>query len=149
MEPSQFEAAELLQKECKDFLGSELRREAHHIQSSNARCAEITQFNQLVQTITKLFEAHAQQIQTEKLKSIGLRNIIDMQKEHSRRQEKQLNADIDDTTAELERFANSLCAFLTYAASPCFAARLTRTYESLVKVESEQRLLMDKLSSSD
>eukprot|EP01049_Picozoa_sp_SAG25_P023494 SAG25_NODE_10030_length_348_cov_0.787149_1_plen_55_part_01 len=53
-----------------------------------AACAEITQFNQLVQAITKLFEAHAQQIQTEKLKSIGLRNILDMQRENARRQEK-------------------------------------------------------------
>ena len=111
LEPSQFEAAEQLQVECKDFLG------------------KITQFNQLVQAITKLFEAHAQQIQTEKLKSIGLRNILDMQRENARRQEKQLTADVDDTAAELER--------------------LTRTYESLAKVESEQRRLMDKLSNSE
>jgi hypothetical protein len=91
--------------------------------------AEITQFNQLVGSITTVFEAHATQIQTEKLKTIGLRNIIDMQRENQRRTEHQLTADADATTAELER--------------------LTRTYESLMKVEGEQRLLIDKLSNSE
>ena len=65
----------------------------------------------------------------EKLKTIGLRNIIDMQRENQRRTEQQLTADADATTAELER--------------------LSRTYESLMKVEGEQRLLIDKLSNSE
>ena len=90
---------------------------------------EITQFNQLVGSTTTVFEAHASQIQTEKLKTIGLRNIIDMQRENQRRTERQLNADADATTAELDR--------------------LSRTYESLMKVESEQRLLIEKLSNSE
>jgi hypothetical protein len=113
--------------------------------------AEITQFNELVQAITTLFETHAQQIQTEKLKSIGLRNVIDMQKEHSRRQERQLTADIDDTSAELERYipyspAQVFSRAVCWLSAAC--CRLTRTYESLVKAEGEQRLLMDKLMAS-
>ena len=76
-----------------------------------------------------MFEAHATQIQTEKLKTIGLRNIIDMQRENTRREELQLGADADATQSELER--------------------LTRTYESLMKAEGEQRLLIDKLSNSE
>lgn len=126
-----------------------------------AACAEITQFNQLVQAITKLFEAHAQQIQTEKLKSIGLRNILDMQRENARRQEKQLTADVDDTAEELERCARvsvpPRCLVgvpvttlpVLLALTSCGLRRLTRTYESLAKVESEQRRLMDKLSNSE
>lgn len=111
LEPSEFESAESLQEECKEFL------------------EKITQFNALVQSITQVFEAHANQIQTEKLKTIGLRNIIDMQRENQRRKEQQLGADVEDTTHELER--------------------LTRTYESLMKVEGEQRILIDKLSNSE
>ena len=86
---------------------------------------EITQFNQLVGSITTVFEAHATQIQTEKLKTIGLRNIIDMQRENQRRTEQQLNADADATTAELDRLSR------------------------MMKVESEQRLLIEKLSNSE
>ena len=52
-----------------------------------------------------------------------------MQRENQRRTEQQLTADADATTAELER--------------------LSRTYESLMKVEGEQRLLIDKLSNSE
>ena len=73
-EPSEFESAESLQEECKEFL------------------EKITQFNALVQSITQVFEAHANQIQTEKLTTIGLRNIIDMQREHQRRKEQQLQS---------------------------------------------------------
>ena len=80
-------------------------------------------------SITTVFEAHAAQIQTEKLKTIGLRNIIDMQRENQRRTEQRLSKAADATTAELER--------------------LSRTYESLLKVEGEQRLLIDKLSNSE
>ena len=49
--------------------------------------------------------------------------------ENTRREELQLGADADATQSELER--------------------LTRTYESLMKVEGEQRLLIDKLSNSE
>ena len=109
--PEQLQSSVALQEECKEFL------------------EKITQFNALVQSITQVFEAHANQIQTEKLKTIGLRNIIDMQRENQRRKEQQLGADVEDTTHELER--------------------LTRTYESLMKVEGEQRILIDKLSNSE
>ena len=144
LDPQQFEAAESLQEDCKDFLDSACRHPSRRttIIAANplpprrlSACLahvlwpEITQFNQLVGSITTVFEAHATQIQTEKLKTIGLRNIIDMQRENQRRTEQQLTADADATTAELER--------------------LSRTYESLMKVEGEQRLLIDKLSNSE
>ena len=57
------------------------------------------------------------------------RRVPDMQRENQRRKEQQLGADVEDTTHELER--------------------LTRTYESLMKVEGEQRILIDKLSNSE
>eukprot|EP01051_Picozoa_sp_SAG22_P030272 SAG22_NODE_11653_length_475_cov_1.313830_1_plen_80_part_01 len=40
--------------------------------------------------ITTVFEAHATQIESEKLKAIGLRNLIDMQKEKMRRKEREV-----------------------------------------------------------
>ena len=52
-----------------------------------------------------------------------------MQRENQRRTEQRLSKAADATTAELER--------------------LSRTYESLLKVEGEQRLLIDKLSNSE
>ena len=110
---------------CKDFLECADRRPSPAtaprpppLTRRRRRRAEITQFNELVQSITKLFEAHAQQIQTEKLKSIGLRNIIDMQKENSRRRERQLHSDVDDASAELER-----CAGAGAGLRPCPRAR--------------------------
>jgi hypothetical protein len=139
LDPQQFESAESLQEDCKDFLESAcgcaplVPPKPLPPPADRARCSccwpEITQFNHLVNSITTVFEAHAAQIQTEKLKTIGLRNIIDMQRENQRRTEQRLSKAADATTAELER--------------------LSRTYESLLKVEGEQRLLIDKLSNSE
>ena len=52
------------------------------------------------------------------LQAIGLRNQIDMQKDHKRRTQRHLQIEVDETNAEFER--------------------LSCQYESLVKIETEQ-----------
>ena len=126
--------------------------------SLHARRSEITQFNTLVSDITSVFEAHATQIETEKLKAIGLRNLIDMQKEKMRRKERELKTEVDETNgaARIACCVPVLVRKLFWVGGVCSRGattgeleRATRQYDSLVKISQEQQLLLDKLSNSE
>ena len=88
---------------------------------------QVTQFNELVHGITQVFNGNARQIEEEKLQAMGLRNRIAMQRDQKERRRRALQVELDERNRELERLAAE--------------------YESLVKVEAEQRIRIEKLGS--
>ncbi|KNC99108.1 uncharacterized protein SPPG_05368 [Spizellomyces punctatus DAOM BR117] len=109
LDPVQFETSEKLKEECKDFT------------------QRVSNFNEIVEMFLKMMEEKAEQIESEKLKAIGLRNRAEQQMENRKGTQKQLQSLIKERQAELDR--------------------LTVQVDSLVKVQHEQEALIDSLSS--
>ena len=74
-------------------------------------------------------DAQAQRIERAKLKAIGQRNKVDSEEENRKRRKDELRAQINEDLVELQR--------------------LQAEHSSLVQVETEQRLLIDKLSNNE
>merc|ERR1711939_165408 len=95
----------------------------------NQFLSKITEFNTLVNNVVDAVDAQAKIIETEKLKAIGYRNKLDGEEEAKAQKVSELNSIIHERKAEHER--------------------LTAQYESLLKVEAEQKTLIDKLSNNE
>ena len=74
-------------------------------------------------------DGEAKKIERAKLKAIGQRNKLESEVEDRKRQQNELRSVIDEKHAELER--------------------LRVEHQSLVKVEQEQRALIEKLSNNE
>eukprot|EP00906_Rhabdomonas_costata_P038134 RCo053843 len=92
-----------------------------------------TQFNQKLKTFKDMIEGHmtavqaqGQKIENEKLRAIGMRNKVEGEDGVRKRKQKELQQMIKEKQTELDRFVAE--------------------YNSLVKVEAEQKALIDKLS---
>mmetsp|Transcript_5989 Transcript_5989/g.9199 ORF Transcript_5989/g.9199 Transcript_5989/m.9199 type:complete len:130 (+) Transcript_5989:78-467(+) len=86
-------------------------------------------FNDTVQSLVTLIDEYAKRIETEKLKAIGQRNRAQSEAEARKRKKAELQALVSEKTLELER--------------------LTAQFESLTKVEQEQKLLIEKLGNNE
>ena len=86
-------------------------------------------FNEMVTTLTEVLEAQAQKIEDAKLKAIGARNKIEGEEDNRRKKEQELKTLLNEKKMMLER--------------------LTVEYESLVKVENDQKLTIEKLSNNE
>ena len=91
--------------------------------------SKITQFQANVQNLTELLDMQAEKIEQYKLRAIGERNKAGLESEHRRRVSSELNATLHDKRNELER--------------------LTFYYESLEKVEREQKGIIDRLRENE
>ena len=83
----------------------------------------------MVTTLTDVLEQQAQKIEDAKLKAIGARNKIEGEEDNRRKKEQELKTLINEKKMMLER--------------------LTFQYESLAKVENEQKLTIEKLSNNE
>ena len=90
---------------------------------------KIQDFNTTVHTLVEVLDAHAQRIETEKLKAIGQRNRVTAEAENREQVKKSTQALINEKMAELERYS--------------------KQHQSLLRIEAEQRALIDKLSNSE
>ena len=90
---------------------------------------KIMNFNENVKTLIEVLDAQAEKIEDQKLKAVGARNKIEGEEDQRRRKEQELKTLINEKKMELER--------------------LTVEYESLAKVEAEQKLMIDKLSNNE
>ena len=90
---------------------------------------EIMSFNEMVTTLTDVLEQQAQKIEDAKLKAIGARNKIEGEEDNRRKKEQELKTQINEKKMMLER--------------------LTYQFESLSKVEAEQKLTIEKLSNNE
>lgn len=87
------------------------------------------QFNELVADFISVMESRAKVIETEKLKAIGLGNRCEAEGEVRKRKQLELQAMINEKKAELER--------------------LNAQHESLIRVDAEQKALIEKLTNNE
>eukprot|EP00743_Colponemidia_sp_Colp-15_P005244 GILK01005643.1.p1 GENE.GILK01005643.1~~GILK01005643.1.p1 ORF type:complete len:150 (+),score=37.11 GILK01005643.1:55-450(+) len=103
------------------------------VQSMGSECSafidKIGIFNDTVRTLVTILDTQAQKIETEKLRAIGQRNRVDGEAENRKKKQQELQALINEKKAELERFSLH--------------------HESLMKVEAEQKALIEKLTNNE
>lgn len=80
-------------------------------------------------TCADVMESKSKVIEAEKLRAIGLANRVDHEKEVRKRKQLELQAMINEKKAELERLATQ--------------------YDSLTRVEAEQKALIEKLTNNE
>jgi uncharacterized protein YhaN len=84
-DPVKFSRGEELEKECGQFV------------------EKIGTFSEKVNTLVDVLEAHATRIDTQKLRAIGLRMARESESEQRTRQQRALQAVINEKRAELDR----------------------------------------------
>ena len=87
------------------------------------------QFNEIVADFIAVMESKSKVIEAEKLKAIGLGNRVDSEREVRKRKQLELQAMINEKKAELER--------------------LSAQHDSLTRVETEQKALIEKLTNNE
>lgn len=117
-----YRETENLKGECIDFLKSKQIIPLNLI-------LEIMSFNEQVTTLTEVLEQQAEKIESAKLRAIGARNKIEGEEDNRRKKEQELKTLINEKKMMLER--------------------LTFEYESLCKVENDQKLTIEKLSNNE
>ena len=90
---------------------------------------EIIQFNDLIKSIAEVLEKQSNIIEQEKLKALGKRNQLYEEIETRGKREQEIKVLIREKKEELER--------LKYQS------------ESLLKIEAEQKMTIEKLSNND
>ena len=95
----------------------------------NAFSGKLTEFTNTVDILVDVMASQAKKIERAKLKAIGQRNKMESESENRKIQHNELRSVIDEKHAELER--------------------LRVEYDSLVKVEQEQKTLIEKLSNNE
>merc|ERR1712166_740354 len=90
---------------------------------------KIMQFNEMVTTLIEVLDSQAQKIEDAKLKAVGVRNKIEGEEDNRRKREQELKTQINEKRLMLER--------------------LTYEYDSLVKVQNEQKIALEKLSNNE
>ena len=96
---------------------------------SNKFVSKIIQFNDLIKSIAEVLEKHSKVIEQEKLKALGKRNQLYEEVESREKRAQELKVLIREKKEELER--------LKYQS------------ESLLKIEAEQKMTIEKLSNND
>ena len=96
---------------------------------SNKFVSKIIQFNDLIKSIAEVLEKHSKVIEKEKLKALGKRNQLYDEIESRGKREQELKVLIREKKEELER--------------------LKYQRESLLKIEAEQKMTIEKLSNND
>jgi len=86
-------------------------------------------FSGTIQTLVDVLDASSSKIEAEKLRAIGQRNRVETEPENRKRKQRVLLALIQEHQAELER--------------------AEAQYQSLVKLETDQRALVERLSNDE
>ena len=86
-------------------------------------------FNEMVNTLIEVLESQALKIEEAKLKAVGARNKIEGEEDNRRKKEQEYKTLINERRLLLER--------------------LTFEFESLQKVENEQKSTIEKLSNNE
>ena len=118
-----FTASQKLKGESNKFVSS------NWIKNNLNFFIEIIQFNDLIKSIAEVLEKHSKVIEQEKLKALGKRNQLYEEIESRGKREQELKVLIREKKEELER--------LKYQS------------ESLLKIEAEQKMTIEKLSNND
>ena len=98
-------------------------------ETCNSFVSKLSEFTGTIQTLVDVLDTHAAKIEDEKLRAIGQRNRVESEPENRKRKQRQLLALIQEHQAELER--------------------TNAQYDSLVKLEAEQKALIERLSNDE
>jgi intraflagellar transport protein 20 len=79
------------------------KREISHVLPPTNLLPEIEKFSTSVNSVIEMVETKANIIEDEKMRAIGLRNMVESEKELRKRKQKELQALIQEKQAELER----------------------------------------------
>ena len=90
---------------------------------------KVISLDEVISSLTETLENFAKKIELEKLRAVGERNKVDTEADNRKKKMMELNNLLNEKKSELERY--------------------TIEYESLAKVEAEQRALIDKLSNNE
>lgn len=90
---------------------------------------KIINLDETIQSLIETLESYAKKIEQQKLRAIGERNKVEQEEENRKKKNMELNNLLNEKKSELERY--------------------TIEYESLVKVEAEQKHLIGKLSNNE
>eukprot|EP01017_Pseudomicrothorax_dubius_P040728 TRINITY_DN6417_c0_g1_i8.p1 TRINITY_DN6417_c0_g1~~TRINITY_DN6417_c0_g1_i8.p1 ORF type:complete len:130 (-),score=47.18 TRINITY_DN6417_c0_g1_i8:137-526(-) len=90
---------------------------------------KILAFDETIATLIEVLELQAKKIEIEKLRALGERNKVESEAENRKKKVIELNNLLAERKNELERY--------------------TLEYESLVKVEAEQKNLISKLTNNE
>ncbi|CAG9311499.1 unnamed protein product [Blepharisma stoltei] len=90
---------------------------------------DMKRFQETVGSLVEVLDEQAGKIENEKLRSVGLRNQVDNEAEARKKKQQELVFLINEKIAELERY--------------------TYQYESLLKVEEEQKQLIERLNNNE
>jgi intraflagellar transport protein 20 len=89
---------------------------------------KISSFSDKITSLVEILESNASRIDSQKLKAIGLRMSVENEAENRNRQKRALETMIKEKRAELDRF--------------------TAQYQSLERIESEQKAILEKMSNA-
>ena len=98
-------------------------------QEANNFVNKIDEFKATVHSLVEVLGGHADKIEKQKLKAIGQRNKVESEQENRVRQKRLLTALLAEKEAELQRY--------------------DAQYESLRKVDQDQRTMIEKLSNNE
>lgn len=110
LEAAKFERGEELEKECSSFT------------------EKISTFNEKVNTLVNILEDHANRIDTQKLRAIGLRIATEHEADQRKIQKRGIEMMINEKRAQLDRYNMQL--------------------QALQRIEAEQKAALEKISSS-
>jgi intraflagellar transport protein 20 len=111
-------------------LAADKYRETENVKSETIDFLKrIMSFNEMVNTLIEVLESQASKIEEAKLKAVGARNKIEGEEDNRRKKEQEYKTLINERRLLLER--------------------LTFEFESLQKVENEQKSTIEKLSNNE
>ena len=110
LDPVKFARGEELEKECGQFV------------------EKISSFGGKVNALVEVLELNAGRIDAQKLRAIGLRMAKENEADHRSRQQRAIQAVLNEKRAELDRY--------------------TSQFQSLERIENEQKLTLEKLTSA-
>mmetsp|Transcript_2215 Transcript_2215/g.3695 ORF Transcript_2215/g.3695 Transcript_2215/m.3695 type:complete len:128 (-) Transcript_2215:109-492(-) len=110
LDPVKFEKGEALEKECSNFV------------------EKISSFNEKVNTLVDILDLHANRIDSQKLRAIGLRIAAESEAEQRTRNQRALQTMINEKKAELDRHTLQL--------------------QSLERIEAEQKAMLERITNS-
>jgi len=110
LDPVKFARGEELEKECGQFV------------------EKISSFSDKVNALVEVLELNAGRIDAQKLRAIGLRMAKENEADQRSRQQRAIQAVLNEKRAELDRY--------------------TSQFQSLERIENEQKLTLEKLTSA-
>jgi intraflagellar transport protein 20 len=118
-----FQESEQLKGECITFVNRKSPP------AFNPFLSGVMNFNEMVSSLIHVMDQQAQKIEDVKLRAVGARNKVEGEEDNRIKRQQELKTQINEKKMELERLSFQL--------------------ETLVKVEGEQKTIIEKLNNNE